>query len=213
MVNYSDVRNLLFPEAGQEIRLPVGMKYNGYLEGIRSLSWQWTEMIDGIDVRIHWDGNDVHIIRTDSEDKLFSVVHQYLFEHFGKDEARLLFRSSFGDSDTSLFGTVYAGNSADNVFDPNEYYFDTLAFSLQDVAVNAVFENRAKVADCASIFDVQAAEVKNGTIDEACAFLRQQPDSHLFTGPVKGLICRPEFDLLDAENHRIVVKIKAEDAI
>ena len=179
-----------------------------YLAG---LTWEWTEKIDGTNVRVIWDGYKVEFRgRTDKADMPKHLLDR-LTEIFGGDEAEELFEQTFGEKTAVLYGEGY-GKKIQK--DGEKYISDGCDFILFDVSVGDVWLDRDDVWLTAQRFGIEAVPVVGvGPIRDAIEFVKQHPQSMVGAQEheMEGLVCRPMLELTDKRGNRVIVKIKYKD--
>jgi hypothetical protein len=194
---------------GGSKKLIEGQYLNNAVAMLRDLYWDWTEKIDGTNIRVIWDGHSVTFGgRTENADIPAPLVNR-LQELFGGETNAQLFEQTFGEKEVVLFGEGY-GKKIQKV--GAEYIPDGVDFILFDVMVGNFYLSRASVEDIADCFGVQCVPVVlYGDIDMAVEFVKKKPMSTIGTAPMEGLVGRPPVELRDQQGHRLIVKIKARD--
>ena len=189
--------------------------YNEYRnETVRFLAetvkWQFTEKIDGTNIRIHWDG--FRIAFAGRTDKAVIPAHlmEKLNEIFMKPEVGELFEQTFGEKEVILFGEGY-GNKIQGV---GSQYRNDVGFILFDVMVNGNWRSRENVGKIAECFGLEVVPVVlTGTINQAVEFVKNNPKSTIGTAYMEGVVGRPSVELQDRNGKRVIVKIKSRDFI
>lgn len=179
---------------------------------LSELDWEWTEKIDGTNVRVIWDGYKVEFRgRTDKADLPKHLLDR-LTEIFGGDEVEELFEQTFGEKTAVLYGEGY-GQKIQK--DGEKYIPGGCDFILFDVSVNNVWLNREDVGEISDTFGVESVPVVGiGPIRDAIAFVKQHPQSMIWGAnehEMEGLVCRPILELKDKRGNRVIVKIKYKD--
>lgn len=173
-----------------------------------SVEWQFTEKIDGTNIRVHWDGHRISFAgRTDK-----AVIPQHLLEKlnsiFVNTETEELFEQTFGEKEVILFGEGY-GNKIQGV---GSQYRNDVGFILFDVMVNGNWRSRENVGKIAECFGLEVVPVVlTGTINQAVEFVKNNPKSTIGTAYMEGVVGRPSVELQDRNGRRVIVKIKVND--
>lgn len=169
--------------------------------------WEFTEKIDGTNIRVHWDGHAVKFGGRTDRAQIPKPLLEKLNAMFGTPEAEELFEQKFGETDIVLFGEGY-GPGIQN----GGAYRQDVSFILFDAQVGDNFLTRDSVHDIAQCFGIDVVpSVFTGTIEEAVAFVKTAPDSHIGTAKMEGLVGRPVVELRDRLGQRVIVKIKVRD--
>lgn len=173
------------------------------------LQWQFTEKVDGTNIRIHWDGYKVEFAGRTDRAQIPPKLLEKLNEMFGTPEAEELFEQQFGETDVILYGEGYgAGIQKGGLYRPD------VSFILFDVQIGDVFLRRETVCHIANCFGIDVVPVVlTGTLDQGVSFVKTNPHSVIGSGDaeMEGLAGRPIEELKDRLGKRIIVKIKARD--
>lgn len=177
------------------------------VEFIKDLKWQFTEKIDGTNIRIMWDGHKVTFGgRTDKAQIPVELTNR-LIELFGGEANEQLFEQKFGDTQVMLVGEGY-GNKIQN----GGLYSPTQEFILFDVKIAGNWQPRDSVEDIARYFNIDVVPiVLEGTIQEGVDFVKTNPYSKIGMAKAEGVVGRPYVEMQDRVGNRIIIKIKYKD--
>ncbi len=179
------------------------------VEFIKDLKWQFTEKIDGTNIRIMWDGHKVTFGgRTDKAQIPVELANK-LIELFGGEANEQLFEQKFGDIEVMLVGEGY-GNKIQN----GGLYSPTQEFILFDVKIAGNWQPRESIEDIARYFNIDVVPiVLEGTIQEGVDFVKTNPNSKIGTAKAEGVVGRPYVEMQDRAGNRLIIKIKYKDFI
>jgi len=94
----------LFNRDEKTKKLIEGDFRNETVEFLKDNIWEFTEKIDGTNIRVHWDGHKVNFYgRTDKSQIPQGLVNK-LIELFGGEVNEQLFEQKFGDTEVVLIG-------------------------------------------------------------------------------------------------------------
>lgn len=192
-------------------QLIYGLFQSPEVEFLAEDEWQWTEKVDGTNIRIHWDGHDVEFGGRAEKSQIPAPMFNRLNELFGGETNAQMFEQVFGEKDVILFGEGY-GNKIKAV--GSQYLPDSVDFALFDVLIGDIWLKWNVVEDVAKMFGVQTVPVVGyGTLYEAIDFVRERHETHLpnSTAPMEGLVIRNPLGMLTRDGKRIVVKVKYRD--
>lgn len=211
MREYHKIETLYERDIEGTKQLIEGKFRNPTVEYLRNLHWQWTEKVDGTNVRVFWDGHAVTFGgRTDKAQIPASLVNK-LNEYFGGEANAQLFEQTFGDRGVELFGEGYGAK----IQKGGNYIPDAVDFILFDVLVGDNYQPRESVESVAETFGLKVVPiVGEGTILEAVDFVKSNPKSVIASNPdydMEGVVCRPNVELRDRCGNRVIVKIKWHD--
>ena len=211
MKEYHKIETLFERDIEGTKDLIEGKFRNETVEFLKDNTWEWTEKVDGTNVRVFWDGHKVEFGgRTDKAQMPVPLLNK-LNEYFGGEENAQLFEQTFGEREVMIFGEGY-GASIQNGGD----YTDgkTVDFIMFDLKIGDNYQCRDSVDACAKTFGVKVVPTVGwGTLEEAVNFVKSHPRSELGKGKhdMEGIVCRPEIELNDRCHRRVIVKIKWND--
>lgn len=209
MKTYEKIETLFERDEGGSKKLIEGKYRNPTVEMCRDLKWDWTEKIDGTNIRVCWDGHSVTFGGRTENASIPAPLINRLNALFGGETNAQVFEQKFGDKEVMLFGEGYGAKIQKG---GGLYKSDGVDFILFDVTVCGLYIRRDGVEDIARCFGIQAVPVVlRGTIDEAVAFVKSKPVSTIGTAPMEGVVGRLPEELYDRRGNRLIVKVKVRD--
>ena len=211
MKEYHKIETIYARDTEGTKKLMEGIYRNETIEFLSKCQWEWTEKVDGTNVRIRWDGHKVEFGgRTDKAQIPAPLVNK-LNEYFGGEENAQLFEQTFGDREVIIFGEGYGAK-----IQSGGDYTDgqSVDFIMFDLLIGENYQPRNSVFECAKTFGVKTVPaVGCGTLEEAVEFVKSHPMSTLGNKKheMEGIVCRPLVELNDRCHNRVIVKIKWED--
>ena len=199
----------LFKRDEKTKKLIEGEYTNKTIEYLKDNKWQFTEKIDGTNIRIYWNGHKVSFHgRTDKAQIPADLVNR-LNELFGGEANEQIFEQKFGETEVELVGEGY-GEKIQN----GGLYRKGQDFILFDVMIAGNWQPRDSVEDIAKIFNIDVVPIiLEGTIQEGIDYIKAKPNSTIGTAKMEGLVGRTEIELQDRTGKRIICKIKVRDFI
>lgn len=180
---------------------------NETVEFLKDIDWEFTEKIDGTNIRICWDGHKVEYRGRTDKAQIPSMLMNRLIELFGGNENEELFEQKFGSNEVMLIGEGY-GSKIQN----GGNYRQDNDFILFDVCINDKYLSRENVADIANAFNIDIVPViMVGKLQEGIDWVKSKPKSKIGIADSEGLVARPVRELKDENGNRIIVKIKVKD--
>lgn len=193
---------------GSKALMP-GTWRNQTVEMLKDISWDWTEKVDGTNIRVYWNGHHVEFGGRTEEAQIPAPLVNRLNELFGGETNAQMFEQLFGEREVYLFGEGY-GNKIQGC--GKQYIADGVDFILFDLMIGDNYQPRESVERAAKAFGIKVVPVVgHGTLDEAVAYVKSNPDSQLGNLKMEGVVCRPMNELRDRCGNRIIVKIKFKD--
>ena len=207
MIEYNKIDTLYKRDMEGSKKLLEGEFRNPAVEFLKDNIWQFTEKIDGTNIRVFWDGHKVQFGGRTERAEIPAHLMNYLSHTFGTSEAEQIFEEKFGETEVILFGEGY-GPKIQN----GGAYRPDVSFILFDVLISGNYQPRESVEDIAKAFGIDIVPIIfEGTLQEAVDFIKTHPDSTMGTAKMEGLVGRPKIELRDRCGKRIIVKIKWED--
>ena len=180
---------------------------NETVEFLRDLEWEFTEKIDGTNIRIYWDGHKVQYYGRTDKAQIPSQLLNFLIEKFGGDTNEEMFEQLFGEKEVTLIGEGYGAK----IQTGGDYRSDN-SFALFDIIVEGVFLDRATVKSIANSLNIETVPVVFcGDLQKGIDYVKTKPNSLIGTAKSEGLVARPIHELQDKLGNRIIVKIKVRD--
>ena len=177
----------------------------GYLSENR---WNWTEKIDGTNIRVIWDGGKISYGgKTDNAQIPAFLLHQ-MDEMFSVD----IFNELYPALNLCLYGEGFGAKIQKK---GKEYLPDSQSFILFDVRVGDFWLQRLDVVDVADKLGIQVVPLVGvGSLDAAIELVRKGFASKVANTSnivAEGLVMRPAVELFDRHGHRVITKIKYKD--
>lgn len=178
------------------------------VEYLKDAMWDFTEKIDGTNIRIHWDGHCVTYGGRTERANIPVHLMQKLVELFGTPEAEELFEQTYGEKEVILFGEGYGAK----IQGCGGNYRSDVSFILFDVLIGDNYQSREWVEKTAKMFGIEVVPIVcSGTIDDGIKFVMQHPKSTIGKAMMEGVVGRPRVELRDRRGKRVIVKIKWND--
>ena len=208
MREYNKIETIYERDINGTKKLIEGKFHNETVEYLANNEWEFTEKIDGTNIRIHWDGHNITFGGRTERASIPSHLVNKLNEIFLNDETEQLFEQKFGEMEVILFGEGY-GTKIQAC--GNDYRSD-VGFILFDVLIGGNYQGRESVENIAKAFGLEIVPiVLRGTIQEAVDFIKTKPNSTIGKAKMEGVVGRPKVELQDRCGHRLIVKIKCRD--
>ena len=201
----------LFERDEKTKKLIMGKFRNPTVEYLKDNIWQFTEKVDGTNIRIYWDGHKVQFgERTDNAQIPAHLINR-LNDLFGGETNEQLFEQKFGETEVELFGEGY-GVKIQN----GGLYRDDVDFILFDVMINGNYQPRESVEDIAKYFGIDIVPiVLEGTLQDGVDYVLNNRKSVVAKNgaEIEGVVGRPKLELNDRTGKRCIVKIKYRDFV
>lgn len=209
MREYEKIETLFCRDMEGTRRLIPGQWQNATVQYLQNLPWEWTEKIDGTNIRVFWDGHSVRYSGRTDNSQIPVKLYDRLQEIFGGEDAEQLFEQMFGEKEVILFGEGYGSGIMKC---GKDYIPDGIDFILFDVLIGDNYQTRKDVQRTATAFGIKFVPVVgNGTLQEAVDFVKTRPHSFIGECEMEGVVCRPTVELRDRCGSRVIAKVKVRD--
>ena len=181
---------------------------NETIQFLKDIEWEFTEKIDGTNIRIYWDGHKVSYYGRTDKSQIPTQLMNKLIELFGGNINEEMFEQKFGATPVMLIGEGYGAKIQKGGGD----YRQDNNFILFDVWINNKYLSRDNVNDIANYFGIESVPVIfSGNLQKGIDFVKTKPNSTIGTAKMEGLVARPKVELYDKNGNRLIVKIKVCD--
>lgn len=172
-------------------------------ELLKDISWHWSEKIDGMNVRVMFDGEQVTFAGKTDRAQIPPKLLKSLESKFYSGVLSQVF-----DGPVCLYGEGYGMK----IQDGSKYIPEDQDFILFDVLINDKWLERSNVVDIANSLQIDVAPTcGEGTLQEAVEFVKKGFLSDWGNFQAEGIICRPCVELKNGQGNRIITKIKHVD--
>lgn len=211
MKKYPKIENLF--EFDERYKNILGL--NQYCQVLKNIKWIGTEKIDGINIRIYWNGYRIQIAARTEQSQIPIHLMDYLSNIFLVEEMEYVFEQMFGEKEVYLFGEGYGYKIQAN----SEKYFKdekSVGFILFDVNIDGFDLPRNNVSELAERLGLESVPIVfEGTLDEAIDFVRTHPMSTLgnHLHEMEGIVLQPVIQLYDKNKNPLKFKCKYRDLV
>ena len=199
--------NTIFERDPKTKKIVEGKFISDEFKYLKDLDWEFTEKIDGTNIRIYWDGYKVSFYgRTDNSQIPSDLVNR-LIEKFSGEANEELFEQKFGKMEVMLFCEGCGGKIQ------GLNYFEKQDIVLFDVMIDGKFQPRDSITNIAEYFGILRVPILfTGTLGEGVDYVKENHFSFINTDiKMEGLVGRPKVELQDRVGNRMIVKIKWKD--
>jgi len=179
-------------------------------EYLKDTIWDFSEKINGTNIRAHWDGAKVTIGgRTNN-----AQIPSFLYSHLQNIFTPKKFADYFNDSnEVTLYGEGFGAKIQKG---GGNYISDGCGFALFDVKVGGWWLKRGDVGQVGNAFEgvFNAPHIGNGTLIDALKLIQSKTlKSWWGDFLAEGIVARPKVELFGRDGKRIITKIKHTDFI
>ena len=117
-----------------------GQYRNKTIEYLKDCIWEFSEKVDGTNIRVVWDGHKVMFYGRTDKAQIPSFLLTKLQELFGGNTNEEIFEQLFGASQVVLYGEGYGAKIQNG-----GGYRDDVSFILFDIEINGIYLERESV--------------------------------------------------------------------
>ena len=213
-----------FPKIQSVYKRDPKNNYKTFLEGqysepefaaLRNLEWEWTEKIDGTNIRVEygWGSDQVFFKGRTDNAQIPGPLLGHLQKTFSVPLLKSVFCNNLNADDAGCPVILYGeGYGAGIQKGGGLYILDGVGFILFDVKVGSIWLKRASVKEIAAELSIQAVPFLGcGTLDQAIRVTKATLWSKIANRPAEGIVMRAPHGLLTRTGQRIITKVKAKD--
>lgn len=178
-----------------------------YLSGCE---WEFTEKVDGTNIRIMFDGVNVRIGGRTDKAQIHADLYEVLSRTFHAAKMLEVFPQipDCHEGCVTLYGEGYGAG----IQGCGGLYRSDKSFVLFDVRIGSWWLKRGDVETIAYDLGIECVPVVGvGTLVDAMNVVQDGFESHWGRFTAEGLVCRPGVELSDRAGRRIICKIKHKD--
>lgn len=175
------------------------------LEYLKDNTWVFTEKVDGTNIRVMWDGEQVRFGGRTNNAQMPTFLLVKLQDLFPNEKLA----ECFGSGPVCLYGEGYGARIQKG---GGNYIPDGVNFILFDVLIGEWWLRREDVEGIAGRLGIDVVPVvETGPLEKAIRMVRHGLASELREGMAEGLVMKPAMDLWGRDGKRIVAKVKHKD--
>jgi len=177
---------------------------------LRNNEWEFTEKVDGINIRIMFDGEKISYGGKTDKAQMQVDLMEKLRELF--DDQLDLFKTIFIPSEGQKTSICFYGEGYGAGIQKGGKYRQDKSFVLFDIKIGTIWLKRSDVESLASKFGIDCVPIIGyGTLDEGIEKIRDGFSSKWGDFVAEGIIARPCVEMKDRRGDRIITKIKYKD--
>lgn len=183
------------------------------IEYLKDNEWEWTEKLDGTNIRIKYDGkNVIYAGRGDDAQLPVSLIYK-LDEIFRTGEALERLAKIFEDADEENQIYLYGEGIGRGVQKGGgKYISDGVDFVLFDVIVGEWQLSKINVDSIAKNIGIKSAPIiGRGTLTQAIEKTKKGFNSKWGDFIAEGLVARPIVEFYTRKGDRVIAKVKYRD--
>lgn len=177
--------------------------------------WQFTEKVDGMNIRVMWDGEQVSFSGKSDKTEIPSLLLKRLYQMFvrGKEKGIYIPHKKLKE----IFGTegsvcLYGEGCGAKIQAGGENYCTGQNFVLFDIKIGTLWLQRKDVEEIAGklVLDVVPV-IGEGTLADMVKLIGNEFTSTWGDFQAEGIVARPMVELFARNGQRIITKLKCKD--
>lgn len=190
----------------------IGQWSTPEIEYLRNNIWEFTEKIDGTNIRIKYDGeNVVYAGRSDDAQIPTTLIRKLdeLLRYDGQEKLKSVFPEASKENEVILYGEGFGAKIQKG---GGNYIKDGVNFILFDVVIPPFQLERKNVDDIAAKLGLLSVPViGRGTFNDAIEITKKGFNSIFGDFIAEGLVARPLTEMFTRKGDRIITKVKYRD--
>ena len=202
MEKYHKIQSIY--KRGEKNKFIIGDWSTPEIELLQNCLWQFTEKVDGTNIRVDWKDGVVEFGGREEFSQIPVHLLKVLMEKFHED--------TFKESDLCDV-TLYGEGYGHKIQSGGNYQNDkSTSFVLFDVRIAGFWLKREDVIDVANKLNIEAVPIiGKGTIHDGIEMVKKGLQSQWGHFIAEGIVARPMVDLFARNGDRIITKIKGKD--
>lgn len=185
-------------------KLDVGNWLRPEFDMLKDMNWEWTEKVNGTNVRVIWDGHKVSFGGRGNDAQMPIKLLDTLKQMFPEE----LMEQQFGATPATLYGEGYgpgvANGSGAYGWDPD--------FVLFDVNIDGWWLLRNNLVDVAQGLGIGIVPLLfHESVDTALRLVRGGIQSAWGNFPAEGIVGKPPLGVMGRDGDRLMMKLKTKD--
>ena len=173
-------------------------------EFLKDNLWEFTEKIDGINVRVMWDNGELRFGGKTDDAQMSIKLLEKLQKIFTKEKMQEV----FPEGKVTLFGEGFGVK----IRSGGNYIQDDVGFILFDVLIDTWWLKRDSVEDIANKLQIKIVKlIGEGTLQNAVDLTKKGFASEFGNFVAEGMVLRPKIQLFSRKGDRIITKVKYKD--
>lgn len=206
MKEYQKIETL-FKFNAETKRFNYGDFYNENVRLLKDNMWLFTEKINGINFRIHWNGHELSYAGRTDKATFSKEQIEFITANLVNETIETIFEQKFQEKVVTVYGELYGVGINDGGL-----YVDGLGFKVFDIEIEDIFLEYNNMISLAAELNYDFVLIAViGTINSAIEFVKTHDKSLFSSATLEGVVGKPYGDFRDRLGKRIVVKIKKRD--
>lgn len=186
----------------------MGKFSNDAVRYLANNDWEWTEKVDGTNIRVLFDGENIEFRGKSDNAQIPAHLYKKLQTTFLNEDMLNKLKETF-DKPACLYGEGFGYKIQGKI--GVDYLKDDVDFYLFDIKIGDYWLSRESVQSLAEKLGlIPPFVVACGTIFEAIRYVEKGFRSHFGNAQAEGLVLRP-IEELYSKTGRIITKIKSVD--
>ena len=211
MKKYPKIQSLFKRDPKNKNRFIMGQWATPELEFLQNNVWDFTEKVDGTNIRIRFDGKGREFGGKTENAQIPAHLYKKLEQFFPEDLLGSVFPDLNVGTVVMLYGEGYGHKiqKAGRLYIPKSTEPD---FVLFDVQIGDWWLKRDSVDEIASKLNIKSVPIiGEGTLRDAISLMQLGFKSRWGDFNAEGLVARPRIELFARDSSRIITKVKEKD--
>jgi len=209
MKQYQKIQTVYYRDPDNKFKtLLEGVWAKPEFELLKDIRWVWTEKVDGTNIRIQWDGENVTFAGKSDNAQIPDFLLRELQNTFTSEKMLQTFPDA---NNVCLYGEGFGKK----IQKGHHYISDGVSFILFDVFVEKWWLSRENCEAIANSLEVSIVPIiGSGSLTDAIQYVKNGYKSTISQSKdliAEGLILKPSVELNDRKGDRVIAKVKYKD--
>jgi len=178
-------------------------------DALAGIDWQWTEKVDGTNVRLMWDGERMTIGGKTDAAQLHTGLTDSIIRAVTPESLSAVFKPNPG-----LMACIYGEGYGEKI-QSGGHYRTGQGLIVFDVLINGIWLEREQVEEIAAALGLPIVPIcGHGTLAEMVESARSgylSTVAEVSQRAAEGIVARPPVNLFNRRGERVITKIKLKD--
>ncbi len=205
---YHKIQSLFKRNIEGDNKFIIGAWTTPELYYLKDNTWEFTEKVDGMNMRVMFNGQDVTFGGRSDNAQIPAELFQRMQMLFQFEHPLSVLKEVFGQEE-NLEVVLYGEGFGAGIQKAGVGYGQTKDFVLFDVMINGMYLERNNVDDIAKKLGIKSVPIIGyGTLNDAIEMVKKGFKSQWGDFIAEGIVTRPTVELFTRRGERIITKVK-----
>lgn len=212
MKQYHKIQTIFKRDMSNHGKIIIGDYSEPFFEYLKDNTWVFTEKVDGTNIRVMWDGENV-VFGGKTDNAMLPVPLLYKLQELFEGNKKQLFKETFIQKENEIMQVcLYGEGYGARIQSGGKYIANGVDFVLFDIKIGDMWLERENVEGIGKRLGIKTVPIMGeGTLNDAIDIVKKGYKSQWGDFIAEGIVARPKVELQDRRGNRIITKIKHVD--